>query len=331
VEVPDPGWTIAADDRTGALEVAAEMVPVAGPVLVTVGPAGPGPVVDLDTRHRSGSAAAAIAAEHERQARGWRAHKIDSMLRGSWPDELSARLATGGGRLVLVPAWPAMGRTCRDGVVAVQGTPVGRVSAMLAADEVDDVDALVAWLDTDRRVAVCDVADDAALAEVATVLAAHDVLVAGPAGAVGAVGRARLGGTSGAAPSPGRVRLELPAVAVCASASEIAHVQLSRLRRACPDVVVVAADAAVGALHRSVAATVAARALERIHAIVPRTIVVVGGDTAAAVLGDSARLVGGVVAPGMPWSRDADGAGPLVVTKAGAFGDPDAIVRLFAR
>jgi hypothetical protein len=30
----------------------------------------------------------------------------------------------------------------------------------------------------------------------------------------------------------------------------------------------------------------------------------------------------------MPWSVDADGGGPLVITKAGAFGDIDTLVRL---
>ena len=54
--------------------------------------------------------------------------------------------------------------------------------------------------------------------------------------------------------------------------------------------------------------------------VAPDTLVVIGGDTAAALLGDAPRMVGGFVAPGMPWSRDDDGGGPLVVTKAGGFG-----------
>ena len=49
---------------------------------------------------------------------------------------------------------------------------------------------------------------------------------------------------------------------------------------------------------------------------------IVGGDTAAAVLGDGVHVAGGTVAPGIPWARRADGTGPLVVTKAGGFGDP---------
>ena len=59
-------------------------------------------------------------------------------------------------------------------------------------------------------------------------------------------------------------------------------------------------------------------------------LVIVGGDTAAAVLGDEPLVVGGTLAPGVPWSRRADGSGPLVVTKAGGFGHRDTLVDLLA-
>jgi len=36
------------------------------------------------------------------------------------------------------------------------------------------------------------------------------------------------------------------------------------------------------------------------------------------------------VLPGLPWSLDAHDAGPVVITKAGGFGDPDTLVRLLA-
>ena len=36
------------------------------------------------------------------------------------------------------------------------------------------------------------------------------------------------------------------------------------------------------------------------------------------------------VAPGIPWARRADGSGPLVVTKAGGFGNPETLVDLLA-
>ena len=59
-------------------------------------------------------------------------------------------------------------------------------------------------------------------------------------------------------------------------------------------------------------------------------LVVLGGDTAAAVLGDEPMVVGGTLAPGVPWSRRADGSGPLVITKAGGFGHPTTLVDLLA-
>lgn len=59
------------------------------------------------------------------------------------------------------------------------------------------------------------------------------------------------------------------------------------------------------------------------------TLVVVGGETAAAVLGPRCVNVEGVVVPGTPWGRLDDGT--LVVTRAGGFGDVQALVELVGR
>ena len=110
-------WLVTADDRTGALEVAAEIAACAGPVFVTVDdpPEAEG-VMDLGSRHVPVEAAEAHA-EAAPVAR-WNAHKIDSTLRGNWSDEVRARVRVTGRRVVVVPAWPQMGRTCVVGVVA---------------------------------------------------------------------------------------------------------------------------------------------------------------------------------------------------------------------
>ena len=55
-------------------------------------------------------------------------HKVDSLLRGNWAAELLARHRVAGRRVVLVPAFPAMGRTCRGGVVRAHGVPVGELA-----------------------------------------------------------------------------------------------------------------------------------------------------------------------------------------------------------
>jgi uncharacterized protein YgbK (DUF1537 family) len=58
-------------------------------------------------------------------------------------------------------------------------------------------------------------------------------------------------------------------------------------------------------------------------------VVVVGGETAAALLGDRPMAVIGTMAPGVACSSPlADPDGPLVVTRPGGFGGPHALVDL---
>jgi hypothetical protein len=46
------------------------------------------------------------------------------------------------------------------------------------------------------------------------------------------------------------------------------------------------------------------------------------------VLGPERLDVGGLVVDGTPWSLRPGQAGPLIVTRAGGFGGPDALVEL---
>ena len=79
----------------------------------------------------------------------------------------------------------------------------------------------------------------------------------------------------------------------------------------------------------AVASELAARAREVIGTSDLRTVVAVGGDTTAALLGDRAVVVGGTLAPGVAWSRAWGEEGPLLVTKPGGFGTESTIVDLF--
>lgn len=311
-------WLILADDRTGALEVAAELARTGAPVTVTVGAPPPGDgVVDLGSRTLSASAAAAAAAAMPRAV--WQAHKIDSTLRGNWAAELRAR----GERTLVVAAWPDLGRTCVGGVVHVHGV-AGRAvrDALPEAVLLPGLDALNEWLDAGEGIAAVDVPDTATLQEVARRAAASDVLLAGPAGAIGAAHRARFGSVHRAAPPP----LHPPFLVVCGSATAVSNEQLDRLLAARPDVRVVRTPPAEGELSPAVAGALVADV--NISSI--GTLVIIGGDTAAALLGDRPRRVGGYAAPGMPWSLDEHGGGPVVVTKAGGFGAPDALVDLLS-
>jgi uncharacterized protein YgbK (DUF1537 family) len=156
--------------------------------------------------------------------------------------------------------------------------------------------------------------------------ASTDVLAAGPAGSVGAVARRRLG-VGGRAVAP---RLEGPAMVVCGSATAAAHEQLAHLASVHREVEIIAATPTAGALEPDVAREVVDRARARLCQQRFCTVVVIGGTTAALLLGDAPRLVGGTVLPGLPWSRDQHGGGPLVVSKAGAFGHAHTLVELFS-
>lgn len=316
-------WQVAADDRTGALETAAELARVAAPVTVTVGAADCEGVLDLGTR--AGAVEAAVTAVSALAAAAWMAHKIDSTLRGHWAAELRMRHAVSGRRVVLVPAWPAMGRTCLDGVVHVHGEPFASVHAALPeAALLPGATALDDWLHGEGAFAAVDVPDDDAMQAAARVLVGHDVLLAGPAGAIGALFAARFGdGARAVAPE-----LDAPVLVVCGSATALSREQISRLRVARPDVHVLLAPPADGDLSSAVAHRLGAEARQRMRDVA--TMVIIGGDTAAAVLGDAPRRVHGTVAPGLPWSLDEHDGGPVVVTKAGGFGDPDTLVRLFS-
>ena len=349
-------WSVAADDRTGAYEVAALLAAAAGegPVLVSVGTAPVGPndvgaaaVVDLGTRAMDAAAARRIAEGFE-VATGWAGHKIDSTLRGNWAVELRARRQAGARRVIVLAGWPDMGRTCVHGVVRLFDERVGDMREHLPeASLVPHAAGLAAWWRHGGGIAVCDVPDTETMQQMAAVIAgfpAHEVLVAGPAGPLAAVFAAHR--RVGPAPPPRPVVRE-PALVVCGSANLTSHRQIDRLRMSRPDVEVLAVPAMrpdsrgsrdsrdgtgdddAPLLTPGPALALAQQASARIAERQPATVVIIGGDTAAALLGDAPRRVGGMIAPGMPWSLDADGGGPLVITKAGGFGGLNALIDLF--
>jgi len=404
---------VAADDCTGALEVAGMCADVLGRgVLVTVaGGAGTGGqhdlatiagtvvVSDLATRHLTAEQAAEAAATIDLAgATGFarRAHKMDSTLRGNWSVELIARQHASGGRVLLVPAFPAAGRTCAGGVVHVHGVPVGddaagadarsgpassrpadllRRAGLRGVVEVRRGASLEAWLGSppdDGRAAtfaVCDAVDDDDLVSIAGSWAAgpDDVLFAGTAGSIAAAARALaisraghgVGGVDAVdAGGAHRAAVDAPVLVVCGSLHPIARAQLEALvaagaheqivhpggdverrptmtdamtndqptvvlRSPVPDAVPVADSEA----HRA-AVALAASARQAIASHGFRTVVVIGGDTAAALLGDAPAVVGGTLSVGMPWFRVGKFDGPLFVTRAGGFGNAGSLTEL---
>lgn len=376
---------IGADDRTGALESAgAAAVAIGGPVTLMVGvPSAPGvsgpvvtgPVVavDLGTRHLSSTNARERAAALDRIPSRRHLHKIDSTLRGRWADELIARSSGGARPVLLVPALPALGRVCVDGVVLADGRPVGDGAAgvdviappassrpdellvLAGAVEIHSIrqlGQLAGWLDAPSGIAVADASSDEQVAALVARWWGHDdVLLAGSSAvvlaaarlvAVGAGERRRGGDPARPSAPPGRI------LVIVGSAHPVVTEQLTRLeqrgvRRVSPDdpvgpdapseapTVISARSrpsgqvaAAVAEQHARALAAAAARWTELLD---PDVIVVIGGDTAAAVLGDSAVEVEGLIGPGTPWARQPT-TGRVIVSRAGGFGGPDALVDL---
>ncbi len=144
-------------------------------------------MVDGQTRHLTPARAAeVVVAESSSHASKviQQLHKMDSTLRGNWAHELVA-LSQHNTPIVVVPAFPSLGRTCRGGVVRAGGLPVhqgpagtdpltpvttSRPKDMLEGAgathvvELESAPDLAAWLRNDRQgIAVCDADDNASV------------------------------------------------------------------------------------------------------------------------------------------------------------------------
>ena len=127
-----------ADDLSGAAETAAALGLrsrlVLGPATVTSPARGEAVVIDLDTRRSPADEAA--RAVHTSLAAGTPGDavlfkKVDSLLRGNLAAETAA-YAVGAEAVVVAPALPVAGRTVRDGVVHLHGTPLHATDAWRA-------------------------------------------------------------------------------------------------------------------------------------------------------------------------------------------------------
>jgi uncharacterized protein YgbK (DUF1537 family) len=83
-------------------------------------------------------------------------------------------------------------------------------------------------------------------------------------------------------------------------------------------------DGAAGVMARSLADATH----ELLDAVDVGTLIIIGGDVAAEVLGPPPMVVGGSVAPGVAWSHRDGRPRPLVLTRAGGFGGARALVEL---
>lgn len=332
----------------------------------TASPDRPVGVVDLGSRHLSPADAADRVGGLPTAS--YHAHKIDSTLRGNWPTELAARSRRS--PVLLVPSLPALGRTCEGGVVLELGRPVHEGNAatdvrravhtsrpaesLASAGEHDVTEVTVRagleeWLTSPSGVAVVDAIDDD---DIAAIVAhwtdrADEVVLAGTSAVVGAAAAVVSQGddTLDVPPVDGPVLVvcgsvhpasrrqiefaERRGVPVSSIADDIAARQLER-----EGTLVVATEIPVGDVDEPLAVAAASALARGVHDIRRHVelgaIVILGGDTATAVIGDADVQVLGSLGPGEAWV-DADGFDAPIVTRSGGFGADHALVDLLDR
>ena len=322
------GILILADDLTGAADSAAGFIGKSSGVVVAlderVRVRAAVLAIDLDTRKLSEDAACAKVEQafSSRRAReaGILFKKIDSTLRGHVAPELrAARNALGPKRPVLVaPAFPAQGRTVRNGHVHVNGRALrGGNLARLLGDE--DISVCDAENDSDLR----------AIARKGLALRPRPLFV-------GSAGLARA--LAAALPRRRRARpAPLPRGPIAVVVGSASRVSVRQARRVAS--VAKREGVALYQLEWTRAPTAADSALvQAFGRIAARhqdcaAYVLTGGETARAVLGTRGvrgfRLLG-EVEPGVPFGVSIP-AGLAVCTKAGGFGGPDTLVHCVAR
>ncbi|WP_107774486.1 four-carbon acid sugar kinase family protein [Nocardioides sediminis] len=293
--------------------------------------------------------------------------KIDSTVRGRVAEQVRGAL-TGVRRrrpaayAVVCPAYPALGRTVVDGVVLVDGTPVhegaagrdpvtpvtesdltrllpGSVRIPATDGPVSGLEAALREAGTSHDVVVVDARDDADVERLAAAVAAigPDALPVGSAGLAGALARAWSEGThrAGAPTTPpvptGR------ALVVVSSLHEVARAQaraLGETAEAGTVDVLLTPDRPEHGAAETRAHDIAAQASAILDRGEHDLLVLVGGDGAAAtlnVLGAAGIRVADAPVEGVPLGTIVGGRhdGLAVATKAGGFGDPTTLIRLF--
>jgi uncharacterized protein YgbK (DUF1537 family) len=353
---------IVADDLTGALDAAAPLVGLAGPLPVfwdarAAGKAGDSFALDSESRDAPAPAQWFDALQGADLAY----KKIDSLLRGRTVEEIAACLESDAfASAVIAPVFPAQQRITRGGRQYWRPGPADPWQPV----EVDLMAALRRRGLAIRRAAsaqdiagggifLCDAGTDADLR--AIVRAGH--ALAGPVLWIGTAGLARaLAGSASATP---QAPLSTPLLLVIGSHHPVTLAQLEQLAAHVPDAIATIRPETgdVGATIETLAAALAARgraalvfalpdgtgaelagplfdralALAILRLAPPRSLVVTGGATLfrlVRALGAVCLLVQGELMAGIAVSRLQGGRWPgvTVISKSGAFGAPDLLV-----
>ena len=260
--------------------------------------------------------------------------KVDSAVRGPVAAEvLAAHRALGTHAILFAPAFPAAGRTVRNGILEIQDA-TGKLSRIRLARlfpltarphlcEISRPRELAPALQFGKTVLICDSATQADLDSLAR--AAEELpglFFAGSAGlaqALAGLNRACL--PDPIVPSAPRTLL------IVGSPHPVTKLQLKTLKAASLDSV------RVLRIRPPFFARERIRSMFRSYA--PQALILTGGDTAllaVRALGAHSFILQGEFAPGIPWGivQGGDAHGCIVVTKSGGFGSPTAFNEILA-
>jgi uncharacterized protein YgbK (DUF1537 family) len=323
-------WALMADDLTGAADAAVEFREAGFSVSVCL-------TEDSVARSKAEICAVTLEsreldAERARQAvRRWAAilrragrqvvfMKVDSMLRGNAAAETAELVRSSGfAQAVLCPALPRLGRVCRDGLLRTQ----------------DDRNVP---LPTDAALSTPDAETDEDLSRIAAdiLMAELDLLPAGSSGLARPWARelARLQGREAQNPQPPAA--DRPTLCVIGSVHPRSLEQMA-YALSNGDLVEFGGDPARSQLVSVTMGAIPDGWADQLRGAVASSkfgsLVFSGGSTAGLVfdaLGVDAFDIGGSTTAGAPWGtiRGRIGDGCTVVTKSGAFGDPDELARI---
>ncbi len=323
-----------ADDMSGALEVGAKFRAAGFNAIVSAQPVVCGSadvvVFDTETRHLNPADAASEVARFIGSHQPRLVYKkTDSTLRGNITGELEALVRLfPAWRIGYAPAYPAMGRTVKLGVLYVHGIAVADTE--FARDALNPVGTsrVASILHPELPCTIFDGEDDEHLAEAARAMLSDDTMriAAGPAGLAETIAR-QIDLPRGAPPP-------LPVIRTCLCLNGSRHPNAAEQMRAAeaPGWRVMSLDHGADTSAALVAARNAAYLVERIAIEKPEAIFVIGGDTIFAVvreLGFPSLTPIGEVVPGVPIALTDRGL--YLISKAGAFGGVDVVASIQAK
>jgi uncharacterized protein YgbK (DUF1537 family) len=334
---------LSADDRTGALEVGGLVADEQS--TVPVGPAVDSErccVVDIATRHLSPEAARTRMSSLLSREATHRAHKMDAGLRGNWPYEIEV-LLDAGHKVAVVCSFPDAGRRCKDGVVYIHDLPV-----LESVFGKDPLNAPVSSRPADvlehtgvkGDVVVWDADDNEEMHQAIRRARAENRVVVGASGALGAFAREIFPSSE-----PRRISMPTPRCVLCGSLNALSRTQIEQVGVPLQYVgarnvdaridfsvepTVLATPMPAGDITAKDAESTALQAAAAVREVWSEigTLIVVGGDTAAALVGDDTLDAMGMVAPGIPASMY---QGVCLITKGGGIGQPGTIEELLKR